>query len=142
MADIKQMPLRMPVETWEAARRLAGSNSLNAWIVDLIRREVAAKGKAAPEPSLLDPQPTLPPGQSMHDHTPLATGGIVSASLHREARASVALDGETQSLPTPEEVEASTTRHLHRFKDTGRVLRYDKGSPIKERQCECGVVAT
>jgi hypothetical protein len=129
MADIKQMPLRMPRDIWEAARRKAGPNSLNAWIVDLIANAVADE-RTSPEPSLLDPEP-------------LATGGFVEASLRREAEASARLDGETHPVdahPVAESMDG-TRRHLHRFKDTGRVLRYERGRAVPERQCECGATA-
>jgi hypothetical protein len=97
-----------------------------AWIRGAMEMRLAAEGKAAPEPSLLDPEPTEP------------EVALREAVEEREAVA-VAPRGHEQSVPL--DGQTHPVRHLHRFKDTGRVLRYERGRAIPERQCECGVVA-
>lgn len=111
----------------------AGRGKASEYVRALIERDLGD----TPEPSLMD---VMSEGEVVaavavaprgHEQSvPLATGGIVGAAVRREAEASVALDGQTHPV-----------RHLHRFKDTGRVLRYERGKAVPERQCECGVTA-
>lgn len=136
-----QIALLLPPEMLAAVDEARGGTARLAWIRGAIEARLRAEARD-PEPTLLDPEPVL--------SEPAAS--LAEALLIREAEASVRLDGETQSLPTEAEVAAlrahpvaesmdGTRRHLHRFKDTGRVLRYERGRAIPERQCECGVVA-
>jgi hypothetical protein len=117
----KQRGIRFADDEWEAITY--GARDAGVSVPDWIMRWVPGpRDMPDAEPSLLD----------------VMSEGEVVASV------AVAPRGHEQSVPLTQPVAESmdgSRRHLHRFKDTGRVLRYERGKAIPERQCECGVTA-
>jgi hypothetical protein len=124
----KQRGIRFADDEWDAIIR--GARDAGVSVPDWIMRWVPRPPDADPEPSLMDV---------------MSEGQVVAAVevAPRGHEQSVPLDtivGPVRVNPDPPAV-TNPVRHLHRFKDTGRVLRYERGKAVPERQCECGVTA-